>query len=69
MPAPAFSKIKKDDDKTAEAPKSPQRINKPASAPGIVFGEALAQGLPQSWTPLPPTAGMIQKKRKNNDSA
>lgn len=68
MPAPAFSKIKKDDDKTAEAPKQPQRADKTAAELGIVFGEALAKGLPQSWTPLPPTAGMVQKKRKNNGS-
>lgn len=52
MPKPAFS---------TPSP-APSHESTPAPKPKMLnFGDALAQGLPQSWSIVPPTANIVQK--------
>ena len=55
MPKPAFS---------PPSP-APSHESTPAPKPKMLnFGDALAQGLPQSWSIVPPTANIVQKPTK-----
>ena len=55
MPKPAFS---------TPSP-APSHESTPAPKPTMLnFGDALAQGLPQSWSIVPPTANIVQKPTK-----
>ena len=55
MPKPAFS---------TPSP-APSHESTPAPKPKMLnFGDALAQGLPQSWSIVPPTANIVQKPTK-----
>ena len=55
MPKPAFS---------TPSP-APSHESTPAPKPKMLhFGDALAQGLPQSWSIAPPTANIVQKPTK-----
>ena len=55
IPKPAFS---------TPSP-APSHESTPAPKPKMLnFGDALAQGLPQSWSIVPPTANIVQKPTK-----
>lgn len=55
MPKPAFS---------TPSP-APSHESTPAPKPKMLnFGDALAQGLPQSWSIVPPIANIVQKPTK-----
>ena len=49
----------------AQPSPAPSHESTPAPKPKMLnFGDALAQGLPQSWSIVPPTANIVQKPTK-----
>ena len=56
MPKPAFSPSQSPASSPADVDSTPA-----PKAKMLNFGDALAQGLPQSWSIVPPTANIVQK--------
>lgn len=62
MPKPAFSQI--DSGKQTNIASTRSTTDTPHKPKTLSFGDALAHGLPENWSIVPPDAGIIRKPHK-----